>query len=84
MKMGCCAPGGRTRCLEEALDSLQRDGEAEGQQEDTVDERCKDFSSVPAVRIPRVDLALVGHLDEAKGMSAQRKRKAIGARTLMA
>lgn len=49
--------------LEKALDGLERNGETQCEEEDSVHEGCENFSSVPAVGVSRVDFALVCHLD---------------------
>lgn len=37
--------------VEEPLDGFHKDGKAQGEQEDTVDERSEDFRSLPSVRV---------------------------------
>lgn len=51
-----------TRRAEKTLQGLHRDGEAECQEENTIDESGKDLCPVPAIRVPRITRALGGQL----------------------
>ena len=55
---------GHTWGAEEAFHSFQEDGEAQCKQEDAIDQCSQDFSAMPAIGVPRVDVRLVGELDE--------------------
>lgn len=57
----------RTRRAEEAFQRLHRDGEAECQQEDTINESGKDFGPVPAVRVAGIICILTGKLGVTRG-----------------
>lgn len=51
-----------TWCTEEPFYGFEEDGEAEGQEKDTIDERSKNLGSMPTVGITGVDMCLVREL----------------------
>ena len=53
-----------TRCIEEPFYGFEEDREAEGQEENAIDERSENLGSMPTVGITRVGMCLIRELQK--------------------